>query len=154
MNAISYNRFFLTSSTHTHIWNTAAKEDYGSTQFYCIAAFFTRLLWTAICNSLADEAVLWVCSRISYYINLGKRTSCFGEHISDWRAGPARTNAREEHFTLLLILLVYSVLYLLQQRMYPMPRFSAVTSRQPDKQHIWVVQLACWQSWNLTVVSI
>lgn len=108
MNAISYSwsDFFLTSSTHAHIWNKAPKEDYCSTEFYCIAAFFARLLWTAICNSLADEAALRECSRISYYIDLGKRASCFGEHASDCGAGLTRTNAQEEHFTLLLVLLV------------------------------------------------
>lgn len=136
-------RFFLTFSAHTRIWNKAAKEDYCSTQFYCIAAFFARLLWTAIHNSLADEAVLQVCSRISYYIDLGKRTSYFGGHTWYCGAEPTGMSTWVEHFTLLLVLLVWTVPYSLQQGTYPTPQFSTVPRRQSYKQHIWVVLLVC-----------
>lgn len=66
-------RCFLTSSTRTHICNEAAKEDYCTTQFYFIVAFFTRLLQTAIRNSWAAEAVLGECSRIVIFYWPGEK---------------------------------------------------------------------------------
>lgn len=137
-----------------HVWNKAAQEDYSSTQLYCIAALPTGLLRKAVCNSLADEVVSWVCSKISCYIDLGKITSCSGEDTWACEAGPARASAQEERFTLLLSLLMWTVPYSLQQGPYPAPGFSAVTSKQPDEQHICMVLLCCWRSWNLTWRSV
>lgn len=130
-------RCFLTSSTRTHICNEAAKEDYCSTQFYFIFAFFTRLLQTAIRNLLAAEAVWENAAELSYSIDLGKRTNCC-ELASDWWAGPTRMNAQKEHFTHLR---VWTVPHTLQQGIYPTPQFSSVTTGSLINS---TLQWDCW----------
>lgn len=147
-------RFFLTSPTHICAWNKAAEEDYCSAQLYRTAAFFAGPPRRAVTNSSGEEAALRARSSTPPYIPLARRASHSGAvTTSVGRAGPTRTNPRRSILLCYLFYLhhLFHIHYRKQLR-YLTLNFSAVTTRQPDKQHIRVALLACWHWWNETLL--